>query len=60
MRLHTAHRNFSQCTTSFVGTTRLGIPRMLFLTFVDRDPERAMLSRYSFLSFLLRLPVFTC
>src|SRR6266545_3607385 len=45
MRLHTAHRNFSQCTTSFIGTTRLGIPRMLFLTFELGDPEISMLVR---------------
>ena len=39
-RLHTAHRRFSQCTTSFLGTDAPGIPRMLFsgLSHVIRRP----------------------
>ena len=32
LRLHTPHRSFSQCTTSFVGTRCLGIPRTPLLT----------------------------
>ena len=32
-RLHTAPRRFSQCTTSFLGGWRPGIPRMLFLAY---------------------------
>jgi hypothetical protein len=30
LRLHTPRPGFSQCTTSFIGTRRQGIPRMLF------------------------------
>jgi hypothetical protein len=30
LRLHTPRPRFSQCTTSFFGTGRQGIPRMLF------------------------------
>jgi hypothetical protein len=58
MRLHTAHRNFSQCTTSFLGTARPGIPRMLLFTFVPCDTEKSSLSRFVSHSLLLRL--FAC
>ena len=51
MRLHTAHRNFSQCTTSFFGTLCPGIPRMLLLTFATCDTEKLIFSRYFLLLF---------
>ena len=38
-RLHTADRRFSQCTTSFFGTGRPGIPRVPCLMFVVFDGE---------------------
>ncbi len=53
MRLHTAHRNFSQCTTSFFGTLCPGIPRMLLLTFATCDTEKLILSRSCFFCFLV-------
>ncbi len=35
LRLHTADQCFSQCTTSFIGMRRLGIPRVPLLALVD-------------------------
>jgi hypothetical protein len=58
LRLHTAHRNFSQCTTSFFGTTRPGIPRMLLFTFATCDTEKSILSRYVLTSYCFVL--FVC
>jgi hypothetical protein len=36
LRLHTPHRAFSQCTTSFFGTPRLGIPCVPFFAISSR------------------------
>jgi hypothetical protein len=35
-RVHTPHQSFSQCTTSFIGTKRPGIPRMLLFALTQK------------------------
>jgi hypothetical protein len=44
-RLHTADRRFSQCTTSFFGTGRPGIPRVPCLVFTWFDGEAELVKR---------------
>jgi hypothetical protein len=44
-RLHTPHRSFSQCTTSFIGTRCLGIPRTPLLTSFTFIFSRSLIRR---------------
>ena len=44
--MHTPHRSFSQCTTSFFGNWRLGIPRMPFVAYPTCDTEKLMFLRF--------------
>lgn len=49
--MHTPCQRFSQCTTSFIGTRRQGIPRVPLLSFRTCDPEKLMLLRSSLLAY---------
>ena len=47
LRLHTTRQRFSQCTTSFFGTQRPGIPRVPLSAFLLCDLEKSIRSRYA-------------
>ena len=53
-RVHTPHRSFSQCTTSFLGSWRQGIHRALLVAYPTCATEKLMFSRFAML--LLRCP----
>ena len=55
LRVHTPHQSFSQCTASFIGVWRQGIPRVLLVAYPHCDAEKLMFSRY-FTYALVKLP----
>ncbi len=54
-RLHTAQRRFSQCTTSFLGSGRVGIPRMLLLACASRYGEAEPLACHARMDVVVKL-----
>ena len=58
LRVHTPHRSFSQCTTSFFGNWRLGIPRMPSVAYPTCDTEKLMFLRLPLAIHLLMCPEF--
>lgn len=56
MRVHTPHRSFSQCTTSFLGNWRLGIPRTPFVAYPTCDTEKLMFLRFPLAYPLVKVP----